>query len=51
MLLDTTNDKVYLTGKPVVRERFDEIGRRLAHDGPTTIRKQYCSLLVRSEQN
>ena len=35
MLLDTTNNKVYLTGKPVVRERFDEIGRRLAHDGPT----------------
>jgi hypothetical protein len=35
MLLDTTNNKVFLTGKPVVRERFDEIGRRLAHDGPT----------------
>jgi hypothetical protein len=35
MLLDTTNNKVYLTGKPVVRERFDEIGRRLAHDRPT----------------
>jgi hypothetical protein len=36
MLLNTTNNKVYLTaGKPVVRKRFDEIGRRLAHDGPT----------------
>jgi hypothetical protein len=36
MLLDTTNNKVYLTGKPVIRERFDEIGRRLAaSDGPT----------------
>jgi hypothetical protein len=35
MLLDTTNNKVYLTSKPVIRKRFDEIGRRLASDGPT----------------
>jgi hypothetical protein len=35
ILLDTTNNKVYLTSKPVIRERFDEIGRRLAHDRPT----------------
>jgi hypothetical protein len=35
MLLDTTNNTVYLTGKPVIRERFEEIGRRLASDGPT----------------
>jgi hypothetical protein len=35
MLLDATNNNVYLTGKPVIRERFDEIGRRLASDGPS----------------